>query len=107
MSDVFGALADPTRREILERLRREGPLSITQLTAGLPMSRQAVTKHLDLLEGAGLIRRELRGRERIHRIVMEPLEAIDAWLKPYAAAWDERLERLRKHLEEDDERADD
>jgi len=103
MSDVFGAIADPTRRRILERLRLEGPLSVTELSAPLAISRQAVTKHLDILEATGLIQRELRGRERIHRLRAWPLEAIDAWLVPYAAAWDERLARLRKHLEEDDE----
>lgn len=101
MSDVFGAVADPTRREILERLRREGPLTVKQLSEPLPMSRQAVTKHLDVLEEASLIRRVVRGRERYHELRATPLEAIDAWLAPYAAAWDERLARLRQHLEED------
>lgn len=101
MSDIFGAVADPTRRAILERLRREGPLSVTELSRPLDMSRQAVTKHLDLLEGAGLIEREVRGRERIHRLSARPLEAIDAWLEPFAAFWDDRLARLRRHLGED------
>lgn len=103
MSDVFGAVADPTRRAILERLRHEGALSVTQLTEAFTMTRQAVTKHLDLLEQAGLITRDLKGRERLHRLVAQPLEAIDAWLAPYAAAWDERLARLRQHLEDEDE----
>lgn len=103
MSDVFGAIADPTRRMILERIRLEGPLSVTELAVPLAMSRQAVTKHLDILEAAGLIKREIRGRERIHRLDAWPLEAVEAWLAPYAAAWDERLDRLRKHLEEDDD----
>ena len=103
MSDVFGAVSDPTRRAILERLRNNGELSVTELSAAFSMTRQAVTKHLDILENAGLIAREVRGRQRLHRLVAQPLEAIDAWLAPYAAAWDERLARLRQHLEDDDE----
>ena len=63
MSAPFHALADPTRREILERLRRAGPLSVHEVAAGLPMSRQAVTKHLDVLAGAGLVRIRRHGRE--------------------------------------------
>ena len=102
MSDVFGAVSDPTRRAILKRLHTEGPLSVTQISQPLAMSRQAVTKHLDLLESAGLIRSEARGRERIHRLSARPLEAIDTWLEPFAEFWDDRLARLRRHLEEDE-----
>lgn len=103
MPDAFLAVSDPTRRTLLERLRREGPLSLSALSGPMEMSRQAVTKHLDVLEAAGLVVREARGRERIHRLRPEPLETIDAWLAPYARAWDERLARLRTHLEEDDD----
>jgi len=107
MSDVFGAISDPTRRLILERLGAEGPLSVSALSGPLSISRQAVTKHLDILEGAALIAKEFRGRERLHRLNAKPLEAVDAWLAPYAAAWDERLARLREHLgEHDDGRTD-
>ncbi len=103
MSDVFHAVADPTRRSILERLRTGGPLSLSALTAPLSMSRQAVRKHLRVLEDAGLIGSAMRGRERIHRLQSGPLEQMDAWLAPYAAAWDERLDRLRTHLKENPE----
>ena len=64
MNDVFSALADPTRRAILDRLRAAESLSVTELAEPVSMSRQAVTKHLDLLEEAGLVRHERRGRER-------------------------------------------
>jgi DNA-binding transcriptional ArsR family regulator len=97
---VFAAVADPTRRQILEVLRRSGPSSLTELAAPLPMSRQAVTKHLDLLRQSGLVRVERRGRERLHHLVTEPLREMEDWLKPYAELWDERLERLRRHLKE-------
>lgn len=99
MMDVFAAVADPTRRSILEELRNRGPLSISALAAPLPMSRQAVTKHLDILEGAGLIERCMKGRERIQALKTEPLKEVDDWLAPYAAAWDERLDRLKAYLD--------
>ena len=99
MLDVFQAVADPTRRLILTSLREEGPLSVKALSRPLPMSRQAVTKHLDVLEAAGLVGRAMKGRERIHHLQPEPLKEMEGWLEPYAAAWDERLERLRIHVD--------
>lgn len=100
MEDVFAAVADDTRRRILDRLRDTGPLSIKQLSGPLPISRQAVTKHLDILEACGLIRVEWAGRERRHRLAAERLQQVENWLKPYAELWDERLGRLKSHLEE-------
>ena len=102
MLDVFAAVADPTRRLILGRLHGEGALSVPSLAAVLPISRQAVTKHLDVLEKAGLIRRRVQGRERLHELEAGPLREVDDWLAPYTAAWDERLERLRIHLDGDE-----
>ena len=98
----FHALADPTRREILERLRKRGALSVTEVTRGLPMTRQAVTKHLDALAEAGLIRIRREGRERLHELDAEPLRELRAWLAPYEAEWDRRLQRLKQHLQEED-----
>ena len=100
MPDVFTALSDPTRRRILERLHREGPCSVTELVAPLAMTRQAVSKHLDVLEDAGLVAREARGRERMIRARPEPLADVSAWLDACSAAWDERLQRLRAYLED-------
>jgi DNA-binding transcriptional ArsR family regulator len=99
MSDVFTAVADTTRRGILERLRREGALSIAELSEGLPITRQAVTKHLGILADAGLIERSRSGRERLHRLSGEPLKEVSDWLVPYEAEWDARLERLKKHVD--------
>ncbi len=101
MVTPFHALADPTRREILERLRKSGPLSVSDVTEGLPMTRQAVTKHLNALAAAGLIRVHRVGRERLHELDAEPLRELHDWLAPYEAEWDRRLERLKKHLEEE------
>ncbi len=103
MSDVFQAVSDPTRRSILERLRQGGPLSLTALTAPLDMSRQAVRKHVRVLESAGLVGSAKQGRERIHRLRAAPLGQVEAWLAPYAAAWDARLQRLHTHLQENPE----
>ena len=100
MANVFDVIGDSTRRGILDRLRSEGALSLTELAEPLPISRQAVTKHLDLLEGAGLVARRVAGRERIHELRPEPLAEIDDWLAPYHAFWDERLARLQAHLGE-------
>ena len=103
MPDVFAAVADPTRRRILETLRSDGELTLTALAEPLPMSRQAVTKHLEVLRRSGLIRVRRSGRERLHRIDPAPLRDLDDWLAPYAAFWDERLARLREHLDEERE----
>jgi DNA-binding transcriptional ArsR family regulator len=102
MEPVFAAVADPTRRALLGRLRANGPLSISELGADLPMTRQAVTKHLAVLRASGLIRVRRSGRELLHELDAEPLREVDDWLRPYAEAWDERLAALRRHLEEDD-----
>ena len=106
MVDPFAAISDPTRRGILERLRQDGALSVTELAAPLPISRQAVTKHLDILERSGLIEHEWRGRKRVHLLKAEPLREVDDWLAPYAAAWDERLARLEDYLDGDHDEGD-
>ena len=103
MNEIFQALADPTRRSMLDRIRVEGPLSVKQLSAPLAISRQAATKHLDLLTAAGLVRAERRGRERHHHLVAPALEPVHTWLQPYSKAWDRRLERWRAHVERTEE----
>jgi DNA-binding transcriptional ArsR family regulator len=99
---VFDALADPTRRALLDRLRDRGPCSLMALAEDQPMTRQAVTKHVDVLRDAGLVTVWRQGRERLHALDPDPLRAVDDWLAPYAAAWDARLARLKAHVEETD-----
>lgn len=92
--DVFAALADPTRREVLEALIRDGASTATELGRRLPVTRQAVGKHLGVLEAAGLVRSFRVGREARYEPVPAPLAAAADWLVVLAGAWDERLGRL-------------
>lgn len=93
---LFGALADPTRRSIVERLVREGPASATTLVSSFALTRQAVVKHLQALEAAGLVAGERHGREVRYRATTEPLAAAVSWLLDTGASWDRRADRLRR-----------
>lgn len=97
---VFAALADPTRRALLERLEREDALSVSDLARPLPMSLPAVMKHLDVLEGAGLIRRRKQGRTVTCRLTAAPMEDAMGWLARYQRFWTESLDRLAQFVEE-------
>jgi len=94
VNDVFDALGDPTRRHIVESLSRH-EASATQLASELPVTRQAVSKHLTALKEAGLVEPRKQGRETLYRLNAEPLEAAAAWIVRVGGEWDERLERLR------------
>lgn len=95
---VFQALADPTRREVMRRISEEGPITVTELADRLPVTRQAIAKHLDALEGAGLVSSSTRGRARRYLLTPGPMaEAMD-WMTDVGAEWDERLESLRSLL---------
>ena len=95
---VFDALADPTRRRLLERLSASGPVSITELAQTFPISRQAVSKHLTALEAAGLVRAERRGRTRVLTLSPEPLADASSWIAEIEARWDARLAALHDML---------
>ncbi len=95
MSEIFAAIADPVRRTLIARLHSGEPLSLSALAEGLPITRQAVTKHLNQLQKSGLVRVEWQGRLRLHSLDARPMAEIDAWLAPYSAAWDRRLARLK------------
>lgn len=95
---VFDALADPTRRRLIERLSASGPVSITELARTFPISRQAVSKHLTTLEAAGLVRAERRGRTRVLSLSPEPLAGATSWIAGIEARWDARLAALHDML---------
>ena len=96
---VFAALGDATRLRIVARLCHGGPLSTVRLTQGGGVSRQAVTKHLRALEGAGLVRSARTGRERIWQLQTKRLADIQRYLQEVSAQWDVALERLRALVE--------
>ncbi len=93
LSLVFGALADPTRRAILTRLA-DGEATVAELAAPFSVSQPAVSKHLKVLEQAGLISRTRRATARLSRLEAEPLREVTTWLARYQRFWDESHERL-------------
>lgn len=94
---VFAALADPSRRHMVETMLREGETTVPALTARLPMTRQAVAKHLGALADAGLVAGERgAGREVRYHLVPGAFDAAAAWVRATESAWDRRLERLRR-----------
>lgn len=96
---IFGALADPTRRHVLETLVRDGTTTVPALTSTLPISRQAVAKHLATLDEAGLVDRSRAGREVRYRLREGALGSAAAWLREAEGAWDDRLARLKDTVE--------
>jgi DNA-binding transcriptional ArsR family regulator len=99
LSTTFAALADPTRRAILARLV-SGECSVTELAAPFDMSMPAVSKHLQVLEGAGLIARRREAQWRWCRIEAGPLKEVVNWTEQYRHIWEERLDRLDSYLKE-------
>jgi DNA-binding transcriptional ArsR family regulator len=93
LSSVFGALADPTRRAILARLT-EGDLTVTELAAPFPMSQPAISRHLRVLEQAGLVSRTRRATARLSHLEATPLRDATAWLARYREYWEESYTRL-------------
>jgi len=97
---IFGALGDPTRLKLVARLSQGGPQSITRLTRGSPLTRQAITKHLRVLAGAGLVRGTRSGRESLWELERKQLDAARRYLDSVSRRWDQALDRLREFVEE-------
>jgi DNA-binding transcriptional ArsR family regulator len=97
---VFAALADATRLRLIGRLSADGPLSITRLSDGTGVTRQAITRHLETLGQAGLVRNARRGRERVWELDRKRLEKAQLYLDQVAAQWDAAAERLKAFLED-------
>jgi DNA-binding transcriptional ArsR family regulator len=96
---IFAALGDATRLRIVARLCDDGPSSIVRLTEGARVSRQAITKHLRALEGAGLVRSGRNGRERIWELQTKRLADVRHYLDQISMQWDDALARLRTLVE--------
>ena len=104
MDRVFKALADPSRRRLLDRLRARNGQTLSELGAGLGMTRQAVAKHLALLEAANLVATAKRGREKLHYLNPVPIHGIyERWIGKFERHRLQALSDIKKSLEQDDE----
>ncbi len=99
LTSVLDAIAHPSRRAILDRLSR-GPARVTEIAAPFDMSLNAVSKHLKVLEGAGLVRREKVGREHFIEFRAAPLRQVSAWVSHYEQFWTQQLDRFEAHFKE-------
>ena len=99
-ASVFAALGDETRLSVLSRLCNGVPQSISRLTAGTNLSRQAVTKHLRVLANAGVVRSVRVGRESLFELEPQPIEEVRNYLDQVSKQWDDALARLKSHVEE-------
>ncbi len=97
---IFAALGDPTRLRLVDRLGQGGPQSITRLTGGSGLTRQAITKHLRVLAGAGLVRGSRLGRESRWELRPRQLDVAHRYLDQVSRRWDDALARLREFVEE-------
>jgi DNA-binding transcriptional ArsR family regulator len=95
---AFAAIADPTRRSILERLAA-GEMAAGDIAEVFPISRPAVSKHLRILRNAALVREERRGRNRVYRLNAQPLRDVQHWLEQYRVFWEKNLTSLKRHVE--------
>jgi DNA-binding transcriptional ArsR family regulator len=98
-ASVFAALGDETRLRLVSRLSNDGPMSIAKLAAGFPMTRQAITKHLRVMESAGLVRSTQHGRESVWQLEERRLADARRHLQTISAQWDETLGRLKRFVE--------
>lgn len=101
MRDVYSAVADPTRRELIRMLSEAEELPLYELTAAFDMGRTAISKHLTVLKEAGLVSERKVGRETRYRLTPEPLQEIQDWVSFYQQFWDVRIARLKSLLEDE------
>jgi DNA-binding transcriptional ArsR family regulator len=103
VDEVFKALADPTRRDLLDQLFKQDGQSLSALEERLPMSRFGVMKHLKVLEGANLVVVRRRGREKLHFLNPVPIRLVyERWVSKYAEPWVSGLTALKRELEEEE-----
>lgn len=99
-ADVYRAIADPTRRALLDRLRA-GPTTVNALASDFEQTRPAISKHLRVLREARLVTERRAGRERVYRLEPLPLQQIAGWVEGYRSFWQLNLNNLKRYLEED------
>ena len=99
LNRVFSALADPTRRAILRAVTRRPAATINEIAEPFPVSLNAISKHVMVLERAGLLRREIKGREHHCWIKPQPLREANAWLESYRQFWEQRMDALEIYVE--------
>ncbi|HXZ49533.1 MAG TPA: metalloregulator ArsR/SmtB family transcription factor [Usitatibacter sp.] len=99
LSNVLGAVSHPSRRAILGRLAR-GPARVTEIAEPFDMSLNAVSKHLKVLEAAGLVRREVVGREHVIELRAQPLREVSGWVHEYERYWSEHLDRVETYFKQ-------
>jgi DNA-binding transcriptional ArsR family regulator len=100
---LFAALADPVRRSLLVKLAENSPKTATQLSQDYSITRQGIHKHLTVLEDAGLVAVHQVGKEKRYTLTLEPLSEVERWIEKLSARWDERLLRLKRMLEEEND----
>lgn len=100
---VFAALADSTRRQLLTNLARNSHKTATQLAGEFHISRQGMSKHLELLANAGLVQSWTEGRERYYSLAPLPLRAVTSWIESIGQQWESRLDNLRSLVESDED----
>ena len=98
--DVFSALANPVRRQILDSLR-EGPRAVNDLASQFDLGRPAISEHLQVLRRVKLVREEPRGQQRYYHLEALPLAEVDQWLHPFERYWRDRMRALRKVLDQE------
>jgi DNA-binding transcriptional ArsR family regulator len=101
--DTFAVLAEPTRRQILDELR-SSERSVGELVEKLSISQPTMSKHLKVLRDGGLVSCRIAAQRRIYQLEAEPFQSLDAWLEPYRQMWNERLDALERHLDQQEER---
>jgi DNA-binding transcriptional ArsR family regulator len=101
LDPLFSALADPTRRQVVEMLSDGREMTVNEVAQQFDMTRQAVAKHLTILRDADVVRCEKQGRERVHYLVPARMNALAEWVEHYSAFWDRKLTGLKELIEEE------
>ncbi len=98
-ADIFNAIAEPRRRQVIDLLAREGPTPVAAIARALSLPQPALSKHLRVLRVVGVVASEQRGQQRLYRLDAAPLHAVHEWASTFERFWTHRLERIRERAE--------